>query len=68
LINQDWEGTVDLCCEWLDRLGTWEGQYAKIGGVVTLENRNGRLIKGRITYFEPDYKTGLISLKGTVLK
>lgn len=66
-INQDWSGEVDLCCEWLDRLGVWEGDYAKIGGVLVLENRFGRLIKGRIDNFEPSNKTGRIILKGKVI-
>lgn len=67
-INQTWTGEVDLCCPWLDRLGVWENDFAKIGSVLTLENRNGRLIKGRIDEIEPDYDNGTINLKGTVLK
>lgn len=68
IINQSWEGNVDLCCEMLDTFGVWEGDYAKIGAVVILENRNGRLIKGRIEEIEPSYKDGLMNLKGRVLK
>lgn len=68
VINQSWEGYVQLCCEWLDRLGVWENDFVKIGGVVILENRKGRLIKGRITNIEPSYKTGRIKLSGDVLK
>lgn len=67
-LNQDWEGEVDLCCESLDLLGVWEGDYAKIGAVLILEKRGTRLIKGRIEHFEPNYDTGRISLKGKVLK
>lgn len=68
VINQTWKGNVDLCCEWLDRLGVWENDFVKIGGVVILENRNGRLIKGRITEIKPSYKTGRINLSGDVMK
>lgn len=68
VINQTWEGQVDLCCEWLERLGVFEGQFAKIGAVVVLEKRGTRLIKGRITDFDLDYDTGIINLKGNVLR
>jgi hypothetical protein len=67
-INQDWEGEVDLCCDWLDRLGVWNNTFARIGAVVILEKRGTRLIKGRITNFEVDYDLGRINLKGNVLK
>lgn len=67
-INQDWEGEVDLCCEWLDRLGVWQDDFAKIGDTVILEKRGTRLISGRIDEFEIDYDKGIIKLKGTVLK
>lgn len=67
-INQNWEGSVDLCCEWLERLGVFEGQHAKIGSVVILEKRGDRTIKGRITEIRPSYKTGVITLQGNVLK
>jgi len=66
--NQEWEGTVDLCCEWMDRLGVWENDFVKIGAIVILENRDGRLIRGEINNIEPDYDNGEILLKGNVLK
>jgi len=68
VINQTWEGQVDLCCEWLDRLGIFSGQFAQIGAVVILEKRGPRLIKGRITDFDLDYDSGIINLKGNVLR
>jgi hypothetical protein len=67
-INQTWEGQVQLCCDMLTIFGVWDGDFAKIGAVVILENRNGRLIKGRIEGIDPKYKEGYISLKGRVLK
>lgn len=68
VINQDWSLDVDLCCEMLDILGVWENDFAKVGGVVVLENRGGRPIKGRLEDFEIDYDNGVITLKGNVLK
>jgi hypothetical protein len=68
VINQTFDLDIDMCCEWLERLGVFQNDFAKIGAVLTLENRNGRLIKGRITNFEPDYDTGNIHIKGDVLK
>jgi len=68
IINQEWSGTIDLCCEWLDRLGAWSDTFAQIGAVVMLEKRGTRYIRGRITNFEIDYENGFINLKGNVLK
>lgn len=68
VINQDWEGDIDLCCDWLDRLGVWENDFVKIGAVVILENRGARMIKGRIANIDIDYEKGIITLKGNVLK
>lgn len=68
VINQDWEGNVDMCCEMLELLGVWENDFAKIGSVVILENRNGRIIKGRISDFDVDYEKGSVNLKGNVLR
>jgi hypothetical protein len=67
-VNQTWEGEVNLCCEWMERLGVFENDFAKIGAVLTLEKRGTRLIKGRLEDFDIDYDNGIITLKGTVLK
>lgn len=67
-INQEWTGQVDMCEEWLERLGVFENDSAKIGSVISLENRGGRIIKGRIDEIELDYQNGIINLKGVVLK
>jgi hypothetical protein len=66
--NQTWAANVDICCEMLDTFGVWENDFAKVGSVVVLENRNGRIIKGRITHIEPTYKEGIIALTGKVIK
>lgn len=68
IVNQDWEGDIDLCCPWLDRLGVFQTQFVKIGATVILEKRGTRLIKGRITDIDVDYENGVINLKGNVLK
>lgn len=67
-VNQDWDGQIDMCCEWLDRLGVWDNEFVKIGAVVVLEKRGTRVIKGRIEDIDVDYENGVINLKGTVLK
>lgn len=66
--NQGWNAKVGMCCEMLDLFGVWENDFAKIGSVVVLEDRNGRIIKGRITNIEPSYKDGTISLQGKVIR
>jgi hypothetical protein len=66
--NQTFEMDIDLCCEVAELFGFYESDYAKIGAVVIIENRGGRLIKGRLTYIEPDYDKGALHLKGNVLK
>jgi hypothetical protein len=68
IVNQDFELTVDLCCDWLDRLGAWEGDFAKIGAVLVLEQRGTRKIKGRISNIEANYKEGTILIKGNVMQ
>ncbi len=68
IINQEWEGDLDACCSTLNLFGVWENDYIKIGAVVILENRNGRLIKGRIESIDLNEDTGMIHLKGRVLK
>lgn len=67
VINQDFEFDVDMCCSMLDLFGVWQGDFMKIGSVVVLENRKGRLIKGRIEHLKVNYKTGTIHVEGTVL-
>ncbi len=68
IINQTWDADIDLCCSVGDTFGFWDGDFIKIGAVVVLENRNGRLIKGRITDIKPDYEKGTVHLKGSILK
>jgi hypothetical protein len=68
VINQTWECFIDLCCSIADILGLWDGDFIRIGAVVVLEDRGGRLIKGRITDIEPDWQSGQIHLQGVVIK
>ena len=46
---QTFEADVDLCCETAELFGFYDGDFARIGAIVILENRNGRLIKARLT-------------------
>lgn len=68
VINQDWTGEIDMCCDWLERLGVWKDQFIRIGAVLILEKRGTRLIRGRITEIEVDEDKGIITLQGNVLK
>jgi hypothetical protein len=67
-INQEWSLVVEKCCEMMDILGVWENDFIKIGAVVILENRKGRLIKGRIEDVDIDEDNKEITIKGKVLK
>lgn len=66
--HQTWELKADLCCDFMDALGVWEGDFAKIGYFVKLEQRVGYEVKGRIEHFNPSYDDEKITLKGLVYK
>lgn len=66
--HQTFELKADLCCAFLDALGVWEGDFAKIGYFVKLEQRDGYEVKGRIEHFNPSYDDEQISIKGLVYK
>lgn len=68
LTNQSFEMDIDLCRAAAELLGFYEGDSAQIGAIIIIENRSGRLIRGRITEIAPDYEKGNIHIKGTVLK
>lgn len=59
---------VDLCTEMLNLFGVFENQYAAIGKVVKLEQRNNYSIYVRIGNIQVDYDVNRINLKGTVLR
>jgi hypothetical protein len=66
--HQSFEVKLDLCCEFLDVLGVWELDFAKIGYFVTLEQRPDYVVKGRIENFNVNYDDEAISLRGKVYK
>lgn len=59
---------VDLCEGMLNLFGVFENQYAAIGKVVKLEQRDNYSIYVRIGNINVDYDTNKINLKGTVLR
>ncbi len=67
-INQDFTADIDFCCTTGEVFGIFEPDFVKIGAIVIVENRDGRLIKARLTEITPDYDKGMINLKGRLLK
>jgi len=66
--HQTFEVNVDACCDFLDILGVWHTDFAKIGYFVKLENRPGYDVKGRIEHFTVNYDDEKIALRGKVYK
>lgn len=66
--HQTFEVNIDLCCEFLEVLGVWEDDYAKIGYFVRLENRGGYEVTGRVDHLSVNYDDEQIRLKGQVYK
>ena len=62
--HQSFELDAFLCCELMDALGAWEGDFAKIGYPVKLESRNGYDIYGRVEHFEVMYEQETIRITG----
>ena len=66
--NQTFSFYTDNCCEALDFLGAWEGDFAKIGYLIKIEDRGTYEVLGRIEHFEVDYNSERIRIRGKVLK
>jgi hypothetical protein len=66
--NQTFELTAFLCCEMLDLLGVWEGDFAKIGYFIKLEERETMDIIGRIEHFTVNYDDATINIKGQAFR
>lgn len=66
--HQSFEVDMSLCCEFLDILGVWDNDFAKIGYFVKLEERPGLDVTGRIERFNVNYDDEKILLKGQVYK
>lgn len=66
--HQAFEVNIDLCCEFLEVLGVWDDDFAKIGYFVRLENRAGYYVTGRVDHFSVNYDDEQIRLKGQAYK
>lgn len=66
--HQSFSFRLDLCCEVMDLYGLWDGDFAKIGYVIKIEQRENHAIFGRIGNISIDYDTESVIIKGKVLK
>ncbi len=66
--HQDAKWNVDLCENMLNLFGVFENQYAQIGKVVKLEERNNYSVYVRIGNINVDYDNNKINIKGVVLR
>lgn len=66
--NQDVKWYVDLCEDMLNLFGVFENQYAVIGKIVKLEERENYTIFARIGNINVDYGTNQINLRGKVIR
>lgn len=66
--HQDAKWNIDLCEDMLNLFGVFENQYAVIGKVVKLEERNNYSVYVRIGNINVDYDNNKINIKGVVLR
>lgn len=66
--HQDAKWNVDLCEGMLNLFGVFENQYAVIGKIVKLEERNNYDVFVRLGNINVDYDSNKINLRGTVLR
>lgn len=66
--HQTFEFYTDLCCEMLETLGAFDGQFARIGAMLKIEQRDGYEVLGRIEHYEINYDDERIILRGKVFK
>lgn len=62
--HQTFDVKIDLCCEFLDALGVWDDDFAKIGYFIKLEQRVGYEVMGRLEHFAVNYEDEQIALRG----
>jgi hypothetical protein len=66
--NRTFEFKTDLCCEILDILGVWDGEFVKIGALIKIEQRANFDYLGRIEHIEVDHQSERVRLRGKLLK
>lgn len=66
--HQDAKWNVDLCEDMLNLFGVFQNQYAQIGKIVKLEDRNNYDVYVRIGNIGVDYDNNKINLKGKVIR
>lgn len=59
---------VDLCEDMLNLFGVFQNQYAQIGKVLKLEERDNYDVFVRIGHIEVDYESGRIEITGNVIR
>lgn len=59
---------VDLCADQLNLYGVFQNQYAQIGKIVKVEEREGYDVFVRIGHINPDYGSNQIVISGTVIR
>lgn len=62
--HQTFEVKIDLCCEFLDAMGVWDDDFAKIGYFIKLEQRVGYEVLGRLEHIAVNYEDEQIALRG----
>lgn len=66
--HQDVKWNVDLCDDMLNLFGVFENQYAVIGKIVKLEERDNYDVYARIGNIAVDYNENKINLKGVAIR
>lgn len=66
--HQSFTFKTDLCCGVMDIFGLWDGDFAKIGYIIKIEQRDNHGIFGKITTIGLDYDNEKVVLKGKVMK
>jgi hypothetical protein len=66
--NQTVKFEVDLCPEMLNLFGVFQNQFAQIGRIVKVEERDNYDVFGKLTNILVDYPGNVISITGQVIR